>query len=119
MSDLEKDLIDIEEGAQLVPSTEEMLRELSRRREAKELSSHDFDLNFIFQLNQIGAPLTRRDLDHTTGIQAVVVTRDDLEALGGLDFIHYSGERRLIDPESLQKGSVLVLYPEDLGDMER
>lgn len=119
MNDPEKDLIDTEEDAPLVPSTEEMLRELSCRREAGELSPHNFDLNFIFQLNQIGAPLTRRDLNHKTGTQAVVVTRDDLEALGCLDFIHYSGERMLIGPESLQKDSILVLYPEDLGDEER
>ena len=101
-----------------LPSREEKLCELERHREAKEVSPHDFDLNFIFQLNQIDAPLTRRDLNHETGTQAVVLSREDMEALGCLDFIHRSGERMLTEPESLSEGDVLILYPEDLGDVE-
>lgn len=97
---------------------EKKLRGLSDRREANEISPYDFDLNFVFQLNQIDAPLTRRDLNHETGVQAVVLTREDLEALGCLDFIHSSGERMLIEPESLREGDVLILYPEDLGNTE-
>lgn len=97
---------------------EKKLQELSNRRESGALSPHDFDLNFIFQLNQANAPLTRRDLAHETGNQAVVLTRADFEALGCLDFIHSSGERMLIEPESLGEDDVLILYPEDLGDEE-
>ncbi|MBI2117667.1 hypothetical protein HYT95_02095 [Candidatus Peregrinibacteria bacterium] len=100
------------------PSYEEKLRWLARRREAHEISPHDFDLNFIFQLNQVNAPLTRRDLNHETGTQAVVLNREDMDALGCLDFIHRSGERMLIEPESLAEGDVLILYPEDLGNVE-
>ena len=103
---------------QTVSLKERMLRELARRRETKEISPYDFDLNFLFQLNQADAPLTRRDLRHETGLQAVVLTRDYMEALSCLDFIHSSGERMLIEPKSLPEGSVLVLFPEDLGDEE-
>ena len=76
------------------------LTELSAEREAKKLSPHDFDLNFIFQLNEAGLPLTRKDL----------------ETLGCLDFIHVSGERMLIEPESLDPDDVFVLYPHEVGD---
>lgn len=92
--------------------------ELARRREAKEISQFDFDLNFIFSLNETGFPLKRKDLEHKTGIQAVVINREELETLGCLDFITASGERMLIEPESLREGDVLILYPEDLGDEE-
>lgn len=103
---------------------EKMLRELARRREAKEISPYDFDLLFLSQCNKLAClgkipiPLKRRDLDHKTGIQAVVLTRDDMEVLGFLDFIHSSGERMLIEPESLSEGDVLILYPEDLDNVE-
>ncbi|PIR54359.1 hypothetical protein COU75_01275 [Candidatus Peregrinibacteria bacterium CG10_big_fil_rev_8_21_14_0_10_42_8] len=106
--------------------------ELLRRREAKEVSPHDFDLNFIFRLNEIDVPLTRKDLVHETGNQAVVITREKLEEiselssnygdgrdLGYVDFIHVSGERRLIESEDIREGDVLILYPEELGDEEK
>ena len=92
------------------------LTELSAEREAKKLSPHDFDLNFIFQLNEAGLPLTRKDMLHETGNQALVLTREDLETLGCLDFIHVSGERMLIEPESLDPDDVFVLYPHEVGD---
>jgi hypothetical protein len=57
-------------------------------------------------------------LAHETGNQAVVLTREELEVLGCLDFIHVSGERMLIEPESLREGDVLILYPYELGNEE-
>lgn len=93
-------------------------RDLAERREQKELSPFDFDLNFIFQLNQINAPLRASDLRHETGWQALVLTRDDLETLGCLDFISRNGERMMIEPESLSSDDALILYPEDLGESE-
>lgn len=116
MNSLETGAIGGEQRAEL--PKERKLRELERRREAKEIGPHDFDLNFIFQLNSINAPLHYSDLRHERGWQAVVLTRDDMETLGCLDFIHRSGERMLIEPESLSEGDVLILYPEDLGNVE-
>ena len=95
------------------------LRELNARREAKELSPHDFDLNYIFQLNEAGLPLTRKDMLHETGNQALVLSREDLETLGCLDFVHVSGERMLIEPESLDPNDVFILYPHEVGDEEK
>lgn len=88
--------------------------ELSRRRESKELSPFDFDLNFIFQLNEAGQPLARRDLTHQTGTQAVVLTREDLETLGGFTYVDRSGA--LIDVESESVPHELILFPEDVGN---
>ena len=77
-----------------------------------------FHLDSIFQLSQMELPLSRKDLEHKTGLQAVVLTREDIEDLGVIDFIHSSGERMMIEPESLKHDDVLILYPEDLGDQE-
>ena len=74
--------------------------------------------NFIYQLNQIGNPLTRKDMLHETGNQAIV-PREDLEILGGLEFIHISGERMLIELDSLHPDDVFILYPHEVGDEER
>lgn len=94
------------------------LKDLAAKREAQEISPYDLDLNFIFQLNEGGFPLRRTDMLHETGYQALVLTHDDLDALGYVDFIHASGERILIEPDSLDPRDVLILYPSDLGDEE-
>ena len=103
----------------VVARRKQKFQEISSRREAKEISPFDFDLNFIFQLNEAGMPLTRKDMQHETGGQAVVLTRQDFDALGCLDFIHSSGERLLIEPESLDPNDVLILYPDEVGDEEK
>ena len=107
----------LREGGTLSPM-QRKFRELVQRREAGLVSPHDFDLNFIFQLNQINAPLTRRHLRHESGNQAVVLTRDGFDSLGYIDFIHKSGERIRIERDDLDKYDVLILYPSDLGDVE-
>ena len=98
---------------------EQKLKELSAMREANELSPYDFDLNYIFQLNEAGLPLTRNDLLHETGNQALILSREDFETLGCLDFIHVSGERMLIEPESLDPNDVFILYPHEVGNEEK
>lgn len=55
---------------------------------------------------------------HQTGIQAVVLSPEDLETLGSIDFIHRTGERMQVEPESLNEDDMLILYPEDLGNSE-
>jgi hypothetical protein len=112
------DVLNVEGGQDLVSVRKaKKLAELSAKRESKEISPYDFDLNFIFQLNEAGFPLTRRDMLHETGNQALVLTRNDFETLGCLDFIHVSGERMVIEPESLDPNDVFILYPDELGDV--
>ena len=109
----------IEEQLSVTARKEKKLKELSDRREAKELSPHDFDLNFIFQLNEAGLPLTRKDMAHKTGNQALVLTREDFDILGCLDFIHVSGERMVIEAECLDPDDIFILYPHEVGDEEK
>ena len=95
------------------------LRQLAAKREANELSEHAVDLNVVFQLNVAGLPLTRRDMVHETGDQALVLTRQDFDVLGSLDFIHASGERMVIEAESLDPDDVFILYPDEVGNEEK
>lgn len=90
--------------------------ELSEYREKGTLSPYDFDLNYLFELSKERLPLAKSDLRHETGLQAVVLTRDDMEILGGLEFIHSSGEAMFIEPESVRQGDILVLYPWELSN---
>ncbi len=106
------------ETRQELSPRQKKLQELAKRRETKELSPYDFDLNFLWQLKEAGEPLRRKDLDHQTGIQAVVLNREDFDTLVRLDFVHRTGERMQIEPESLDGDDVLILYPEDLGNAE-
>jgi hypothetical protein len=92
------------------------LKELLTRRVAKEISLYNLDVNLIRQLNQSGTPLTRKDMLHETGHRAIVLTRQDFAALRIVDFIHVSGERMVIDSESLDPNDVFILYPEEVGN---
>jgi hypothetical protein len=106
-------------GEPMALSQREMeMRKIAKLRESREISPHDMDLNFLWQLNQSDRPLTRQHLAHETGNQAVILTKEDFDALGCIDFIHSSGERMIIDSDCLPEGNIFVLYPEDLGDEE-
>ncbi len=62
--------------------------------------------------------LTKKDLEHETGNQAVVLSKNDFDRLGSIEFVHASGEIMMIESESLQEGDVLILYPHELGNEE-
>jgi hypothetical protein len=94
------------------------LQDLAALREAKKLSPHDLDLNYLHQLNEFGQPLTRRDMKHETGDQALVLSYEDLRTLGCLDFIHSSGERMTVEAENLDPKDIFILYPHEVGDEE-
>ncbi len=102
----------------VIARREKKLKDLATKREAQELSPHDFDLNFIHQLNQAGLPLTRKDLTHETGNQALILTYEEFQRLGCLDFVHVSEGRISIDPDDLDPNDVFILYPEEIGDEE-
>lgn len=90
---------------------ERKLQKLRERRESGTLDPYDLDLNFLFQLQQAGDPLTRNDLKN----QAVVLTREDFDQLGSMEILLANGESIVIDSESLPEDDVLIMYPEDLG----
>ncbi|PIR53079.1 hypothetical protein COU76_03060 [Candidatus Peregrinibacteria bacterium CG10_big_fil_rev_8_21_14_0_10_49_10] len=85
---------------------------------AEQISPYDFDCNFLWNLAEADSPLKRSDLIHETGLQAVVLNKEDLEEIGGFDILLASGERISIEPESLQADDVLIIYPHELGDDE-
>ena len=92
----------------------QQLAELERRRQLGELSRFPLDPNFLFQLNESGQPLRRSDLDHETGLQAVVLTRAELQTLGAITFMHSSGEEMTIEAASM-RDHTLVIFPEEVG----
>ncbi len=96
-------------------------QKLARLRKEGEISPHDFDLNFIYQLNDCDPddegftpPLTRSDV----GNQAVVLTRDDLEYLRYLRYVSASGEIIVNEPDDM-RDPVLILFPDELGDLPK
>ncbi len=84
---------------------------LRAMRDSGELSLHDLDLNFVYQLQQQDLPLTRREL----GNQALVLSKEDALQLGAFDVVYSNGEQMTIDADSI-RDSVFILFPSDLGD---
>jgi len=89
-------------------------QELARRKEAGEIEKDDYELNYLHYLQQLGEPLTRKDV----GKRALVITQRDLETLGYLEFISANGERIVIDSNDTGYGEddPLIIFPEELGD---
>jgi hypothetical protein len=92
----------------------EQLAELQRRRGAGELSPHDLDFSFLYELNETGGVLKRSDLDHPTGPQAVVLDRQAMEALGSLTFVSAKHGEMTINEQSLTD-DLIVIFPEEVG----
>lgn len=100
-----------------------------RRKEGKDsketISPHDFDLNRLWWLNggddedAEPTPLTRSQLAHSTGEQAVVLTSAECGILGRLSFIDCYGRRHDLDLRAaVSEGATFILFPEDLGETE-
>lgn len=108
---------DISESTRL--HNEKFIQELKEKREKGEIAVVDFDLNTLSRLNDMDLPLRRRDLETQPLGQALVLTQEDLEKLGYIDFIHVTGERMVIESDSLPLGRLTVIYPTDLGNEEK
>jgi hypothetical protein len=96
---------------------EEKLAELAEHREKGKLSPFDLDLNDVAQLMKTGGTLTRRDMQHESGLQALVLTRADFDVIGTLKFVHRSYGELSIEPQSLHSDDVLILYPRQVADV--
>jgi hypothetical protein len=104
-----------------VRTVDEQQAELRRRREAKELSPHSVDPNFLYALAQSGEPLRHSDILRFTGAEAVVLAYQDLVDLRApFIFISRSGEKITVSPNDpeFEDDTVLVLFPEMLGEVE-
>lgn len=112
----------LDDAIREVSPKERMLRELARRREAGEISPHDFDPNIILWLNRENKPLrysdTIRYVGETGLPAAVVLTYESMGEIGVLDYIRRTGERERTDFEDCSQDDVFILFPEDLGESE-
>ncbi len=95
------------------------LEALAAKREANELSKFDLDWESIFELNRYELPLTRNDMMHMTGEQALVLSAEQLTELGGFDYINTAGKRISVDYDTLEPGDVLILFPDEVGTKEK
>lgn len=82
----------------------------------KVLEPTNYDLIELSKLREKGRPLSKKEL----GNRALVMSRQDLEALGFLEIVLGSGEKIVIDPEDtgFDDEDALIVFPEDLGELE-
>lgn len=93
---------------------EKLARELQRRKETGEIEPVDYELNYIEYLQQMGLPLTRKDI----GNHAIVINPDQFESLDYLEFINANGEIINVDlaDEDMDKSHSLIIFPEEIGE---
>lgn len=96
---------------------EAKLQELAAHREKGVLSPFDLDLNFVAELWSAGGRLIRNNMLHPTGLQALVLTFEDLEAIGGLEFEHATLGMQVINPGDFELNDVFILYPWEVADI--
>lgn len=90
-------------------------REYDRRIEAGELRPGRVELNYLNDLLDMGEPVCRGDLKN----QAIVLSRSELEQLGGIELMFASGDVEFIDPESVDwmgPDDRFITFPDELGD---
>lgn len=95
---------------------------------AERISPFDYETNEIAKHAKHGVPIRRRDLRHSTGIQAVVLAYEEFEAIRDdledqememrLAYIDRSGQRVAITEDSFSEGGVFVLLPDAVGEEE-
>lgn len=104
----------LEELYQELRSHDLRSQELTRRREAGELEPIDYEVNYIWYLQQTDEPVTRKDVKN----HAIVIMPEEFEVLEYLEFINPSGEKINIDftDENFDKSHPLIIFPEELGE---
>lgn len=82
----------------------------------KVLEPTNYGVSKLFDLQERGRPLTREKL----GNRALVLSQQDLEALGFLEIVLGSGERIVIDPDDtgFDDEDAMIIFPDDLGELE-
>lgn len=89
--------------------------EYDRRLEAQELTPGRMEVSYLFYLMEAGEPVKRADLKG----QAIVLSREELQQLGGLEVVFASGEVECIEPDSASWFGLddrLIIFPDDLGE---
>lgn len=103
------------EGPQVenVDLTSAQYQELMRRREAGEIDPIDYEVNYLSYLQEMGTPISRADLKN----QAIVISPNEFETLGYIEFVSSSGEVITIDLGDVDSSKPFILFPEDLGNL--
>lgn len=98
-------------------SEEQLREELKRLRERGEVAEKPFDIERIRELqDQYRVPVRRADLLCNGGLyQAVEITRDELDSLGTLLFVHSSGKAVSLGALDNTKDRIILL-PRHFGD---
>ena len=93
---------------------EQNRQELLRRREAGELEPYDYEPTYLWYLQRMNQPVTRKDVER----HAIVVSPDEFEILGYLEFVNADGQRITIDftDENFDRSNPLIIFPEELGE---
>ena len=111
-----------EEGAEGTPEQQrkkERKKAIQKNREElakfiadKVLEETSYTLGELLDLQEQGRPLTRQDL----GNRALVLSQQDLEALGFLEIVREDGEITIIDPDDTEfdEEDDLIILPKDL-----
>jgi len=74
-------------------------------------SNKEFDLNYIYYMQELGLPITRKDV---LGCN-IVIRPEEFEAVGYFEIINAEGELIRIDLENNQSTEPLIIRPEELG----
>jgi hypothetical protein len=80
--------------------------------EQESLENREFDLNYIFYLQESGLPITRKDV----GNSIIIINPEEFASVGYLDIINSQGELITIDLEDNQSDEPLIIRPEELGE---
>jgi hypothetical protein len=97
------------------------LQELLDFREAEGNSRFRYDLMDLAQYVVSRIPMKRSDMKHSTGMQAVVVTEEELRWIehvgdGSLSFVDTSGAVIDIKSEQIGEGQSFILLPKHMGE---
>ncbi len=93
---------------------ENNMSRLSERKEAGELDKHDFGIRELADHRITGEPVTKSRV----GNRAIVVTQDEFDDLGYIEFVSASGEVMLIEADvtGYESSDRLIIFPEELGN---
>jgi len=93
---------------------EQKIQELARRKEAGELEPYDYEVINIWYLQRMDRSITRKDV----GNHAIIISPEEFERLGYIEYIRSSGEIIVIDSDDVDKNHPFIIFPEELGEKQ-
>lgn len=91
-------------------------QELARRKESGDIANDgDVGIPELVNYQEWSIPLTRSEV----GNHAVVIDPQDFDYLVYVDIVTKDGEFIRIDLENVDQSKPLILFPEDLGELNK